>query len=110
MPFYRYLGVLEHAVVLRSVPQRIPNVDRAGKAKLVYFTDVLISSVAVAEAALRIGTLAPPPPTLPPAYVAELNLTGCAYTFHGVVSGGTENEYTTPDQPLVITLNPMTLP
>lgn|GEM_PF-2743261 len=110
MAFFRYGSVLEHMMIVASAPFRIPNVDRAGKLKLVYFTDVQIASVSAAESALMIGTLNPSGATHPPAYCYEIDLTGCTYTLHGIVAGGTEAEYTTPDQPFVITIHSMVLP
>jgi len=88
----------------------VPNVDRVGKPKKIYFTDVFILSVIHAEIALQIGALNPVVPTVPPAYYFELDMTGCGYICHGIVPGGSANEYTTHEQPLVTTITPMVLP
>jgi hypothetical protein len=84
---------------------RVPNVDRAGRPKVVYFTHDYYDSAAAAEAALRIGSLNPFGAGPPPAYRLDLDLSGCTYTYHGLVPGGTGTEYTTRDGPLVSATN-----
>ncbi len=109
MAFYRYVSVGEHAVVTASTPMRVPNVDRFGKPKVVYFTADLYTSAAAAEAALMIGSLNPFGVGPPPAYRLDLDLTGIAYTHHGTVAGGTGSEYTTTGSPLVTAVTGMSL-
>jgi hypothetical protein len=101
MAFFRYVSVGEYAVVFAATPNRVPNVDRFGRPKVVYFSHDLYATVTDAEAALMIGTLNPTGATAPPAYRLDIDLTGMAYTHHGIAAGGTGSEYTTPDSPLV---------
>jgi hypothetical protein len=101
MAFYRYVSVGEHAVIVALTPMRVPNVDMAGVPKVVYFTHDFYTTVTAAETALLIGSLNPNGAGPPPAYRAELDVTGITYKYLGIVSGGTGSEYTTPDSPLV---------
>jgi len=109
MAFYHYASEDVRLVIVRSVPWRVPNTDRLGRPREVYFTDSLFHSIAAAEAALQIGALHPKGPHATPHFRCEIDLTGCTYTNLGAVAGGTATEYATPDQPQVtaiIGMNP----
>ncbi len=107
---YRYVSKREVSVVQSISPWRVPNIDRAGKPKQVYFTWDLYTSVSQAEAALRIGAQNPAGASSSPSDRVDLDLTGVTYTLLGIVAGGTGTELTTPDCPLVTAIVPLTLP
>ncbi len=106
--YYRYVTVGEHAVIVAATPKRVPNVDRFGRPKVVYFSHDLYTTAIAAETALMIGSLNPTGAGPPPAYRVEIDVTGISYTDLGIVVGGTGSEYTTPDSPRVLTINGIT--
>ena len=110
MPFYRYVSAGEAAVVQASTPWRIPNVDRFGKPKVVYFSSDYFASVAKAENALQIGAHHPGGPRPSPTDRLTLDVSGITYQYLGIVPGGTGTEYTTNDSPLVTVIAQLTVP
>jgi hypothetical protein len=107
---YRYVSKREVSVVQSVSPWRVPNIDRAGKPKQVYFPWDLYTSVSQAETALKIGVQNPAGVFSSPSDRLDLDLPGVTYTFLGIVPGGTGTELTTPDSPLVSSIVPLTLP
>lgn len=101
MTGYRYVSAAEVSVIRVKRPWRVPNVDLAGRKKLIYFTWDSYASKATAELALQIGRLNPWGATAAPSDRLDLDLTGVSYTDHGIVHGGTGTEVSTPDSPLV---------
>jgi hypothetical protein len=105
MAFYRYVSAGEAAVVSAGTPMRVPNVDRHGVPKDVYFTDDYFTSASKAERALQIGAFHPAGPRPSPTDRLDLDLTGCLFSFNGIVPGGTGTEYVTRDSPLVTAIH-----
>jgi hypothetical protein len=105
LAFYRYVSPAEVAVVRASTPMRVPNVNRHGVPKDVYFTADYFTSAAKAETALQIGAYHPAGPFSSPKDRLDLDLTGCLYSFIGTVPGGTATEYVTRDSPLVTSIH-----
>jgi hypothetical protein len=104
-PGYRYASHGEVQVIQANNPWRVPNVDLAGRPKIVYFTWDLYASAAQAEQSLQIGRFNPSAPSPAPTDRLELDLTGVTYTNWGIVPGGTGTEVRTNDSPLVTTIN-----
>jgi hypothetical protein len=106
MAFYRYASAGETAAVKTAgTPMRVPNYDRHGVPKDVYFTSDYYTSAAKAESALQIGAHHPAGPFSSPTNRLDLDLTGCLYSFNGIVPGGTGTEYVTRDSPLVTAIH-----
>jgi hypothetical protein len=99
MAFYRYVDGNELVVVQANL--RVPNRNRAGRPKTVYFTDDYYTSAATAEADLQIGQFHPNGPFPAPTHRLDLDLTNCFYTYHGIVPNGAGTEFQTPDSPAV---------
>lgn len=110
MPYYRYVSAGEATVVRAANPWRVPNVDRFGNPKVVYFTDGLYSSVSQAETALQIGAQHPGGGRPSPSDRLDLDVVGITYTYLGIVVGGTGAEFTTVDSPLVTAIAALTVP
>lgn len=101
MKYFHYASATIHTLVMASVPNRVPNFDKSGKPRTVYFTDVSFTSAAAASTALMIGPMHPGGPRLAPEYRLDLDVSLCAYINLGIVPGGTATEYTTADSPIV---------
>lgn len=101
MDYYHYASATIHKLVMASKPNRVPNFDKTGAPRTVYFTDTLFASAAVASTALMIGAMHPGGPRNAPEYRFDLNISLCTYTNLGIVPGGTATEYITDDSPLV---------
>ena len=86
---------------------QVPNFDRLGRPKTVYFTWDYYTSISVAESALQIGSKDPAGPFASPSDRADINVTGISYTYVGIVPGGTGSELTTTNSPFVISVNPL---
>src|SRR5438067_1008704 len=104
--FYRYVSSAEAAVIKGRHPQRVPNVDLAGRLKRVYLTTNLYRSAAAAEGALRIGARHPHGPFPSPTDRVRVDLIGITPVFVGQVTGGTGVEYYTQASPLVRSITP----
>lgn len=104
---FRYVSQREVRVIQARTPWRVPNVDVAGRPKMVYFSWDLYASTAQAEKALLIGSMNPAGPTPSPTDRLELDLAGVTYTNLGTVSGGTGTEAVTADSPLVTAIDPL---
>lgn len=103
--YYCYVDAAMTAVV--RVTTAVPNINRAGRPRLVYLTTNRYTSAAKAEVALQIGRHHPRGPYPPPDDRLLLDVSACTLTYNGIVPGGTGTEYTTPDAPKVRTITPL---
>lgn len=99
--YYHYASATIHKLVMASKPNRVPNFDKTGAPRTVYFTDMSFVSAAAASTALMIGAMHPGGPRAAPEYRFDLDVSLCTYTKVGVVPGGTATEYITAGSPEV---------
>jgi hypothetical protein len=101
MAFYRYVVAAEHTVAVSS--GRVPNIDRHGFRKTVYFTDSCYTRVIEAETNLVMGAFHPGGPTSSPDFRLDLDLTGISYTGPTPIVGSPSGakEFLTRDRPYV---------